>query len=222
MISEQSRGNEFYECFIHDIAGDLKTARMSLEDILTEFRKVYSQSSGLADGLFDLMEQIEHMQSLARFAISGNFRFDAEEVEGDLVKFFQVYVDRIARTCHRLVDITFSSLVGVAEAKFRPAGLSVVIDNLVGNAHKAESAKISFSLSDGGDFWRIDVEDDGRGLDPSVDVSQIFEKGYTRTEGSGLGLYFCRKMLDDMQGSIVVASGKRKRGVAFTIRIPKK
>ena len=98
----------------------------------------------------------------------------------------------------------------------------MVIDNLVGNAHKAESAKISFSLSDGGDFWRIDVEDDGRGLDPSVDVSQIFEKGYTRTEGSGLGLYFCRKMLDDMQGSIEVASGKRKRGVAFTIRIPKK
>lgn len=222
LISEQSRGTEFYECFIHDIAGDLKTARMSLEDILTEFRKVYSQSSGFADGLFDLMEQIEHMQSLARFAISGNFRFDAEEVEGDLVKFFQVYVDRIARTCHRLVDITFSSLVDVAEAKFRPAGLSVVIDNLVGNAHKAESAKISFSLSDGGDFWRIDVEDDGRGLDPSADVSQIFEKGYTRTEGSGLGLYFCRKMLDDMQGSIVVASGKRKRGVAFTIRIPKK
>lgn len=222
LISEQSRGTEFYECFIHDIAGDLKTARMSLEDILTEFRKVYSQSSGLADGLFDLMEQIEHMQSLARFAISGNFRFEAEEVEGDLVKFFHVYVDRIARISHRLVDITFSSLVGVAEAKFRPAGLSVVIDNLVGNAHKAEAAKISFSLSDGGDFWRIEVEDDGRGLDPSVDVAQIFEKGYTRTDGSGLGLYFCRKMLDDMQSSIVIASGKRKRGVAFTIRIPKK
>ena len=222
LISEQSRGTEFYECFIHDIAGDLKTARMSLEDILTEFRKVYSQSSGMADGLFDLMEQIEHMQSLARFAISGNFRFEAEEVEGDLVKFFQVYVDRIARTCHRLVDITFSSLAGEAAAKFRPAGLSVVIDNLVGNAHKAEAAKISFSLSDGGDSWRIDVEDDGRGLDPSVDISQIFEKGYTRTDGSGLGLYFCRKMLDDMQGSIEVVSGKRKRGVAFMIRIPKK
>ena len=222
LISEQSRGTEFYECFIHDIAGDLKAARMSLEDILTEFRKVYSQSPGLSDGLFDLMEQIERMQSLARFAISGNFRFEAEEVEGDLAQFFKVYIDRIARTCHRLIDISFSPLADVAMAKFKPAGLSVVIDNLVNNAHKAEAAKIGFRLSDGGDCWRIDVEDDGRGFAPTVDIGRIFEKAYTRTDGSGLGLYFCRKMLDDMRGSIEVSRAKRKSGVAFVVRIPKK
>ena len=222
LISEQSRGTEFYECFIHDIAGDLKTARMSLEDILTEFRKVYSQSPGLSDGLFDLMEQIERMQSLARFAISGNFRFEAEEVEGDLAQFFKVYIDRIARTCHRLIDISFSSLADVAMAKFNPAGLSVVIDNLVNNAHKAEAAKILFKLSDDGDFWRVDVEDDGKGFAQTVDVGRIFEKAYTRTDGSGLGLYFCRKMLDDMRGTIEVSSTKRKSGVAFVVRIPKK
>lgn len=223
LISEQSRGTEFYECFIHNLAGDLKTARMSLEDMLTDFRHIYSQDSSFTDGLIDLMELIEGMQSLSRFAISGNFRFDAECVEGDLVQFLRVYIDRIAKTCHRLIDITFTTDVEKAKSMFKPTGMSVVIDNLVSNAQKAEAASIVFKLSDAGAFWQIIVCDDGQGIGSDVDLVRIFDKAYSRTDGSGLGLYFCKKMLADIQASIEVVPPKEQhRGLSFVIKVPKK
>ena len=223
LISEQSRGAEFYECFIHNLAGDLKAARMSLEDILTDFKQIYSQDSGFTEELIDLMELIEHMQSLSRFAISGNFRFDAECVEGDLVQFLRVYIDRIAKTCHRLIDITFATDVENAESLFKPTGLGVVIDNLVSNAQKADAASISFELSDGGAFWQLNVCDDGKGIGSDVDVNRIFEKAYSRTDGSGLGLYFCKKVLADIQASIEVSPRRKQHsGMSFVIKVPKK
>jgi len=106
---------------------------------------------------------------------------------------------------------------------FKPTGMSIVIDNLVSNAQKADARSISFMLSDGGSWWRLDVCDDGRGFDPSVDVNRIFEKAYSRTDGSGLGLYFCHKMLSDIKASIeVVSPATRKRGASFIIKVPKK
>lgn len=223
LISEQSRGSEFYECFIHDLSGDLKTARMSLEDMLTEFKLVYSQDMAFSEGLVDLLELIENMQSLSRFAISGNFRFDAELVEGDLVHFFRVYIDRIAKTCHRLINISFASSVEIAISMFKPAGLGVVIDNLVSNAQKADATSILFNLSDAGLCWELKVVDDGKGFGPSVEIGRIFEKAYSRTDGSGLGLYFCQKVLADINGSInVVPNNCKVSGASFVIKVPKK
>ena len=225
LISEQSRGSEFYECFIHNLAGDLKTARMSLEDMLTEFKEFYSLNPDFTEGLVDLMELIESMQSVSRFAISGNFRYDAECVEGDLVRFFHVYVERIAKTCHRLIDISFTTEVEQAFAMFKPTGMGVVIDNLVNNAQKAEATSIAFKLLDGGSCWQLNVSDDGRGIDSAVEVDRIFEKAYSRTDGSGLGLYFCQKMLSEIQATIEVVSGNKRgkhtSGMSFVVKVPK-
>ena len=222
LISQQSRGCEFYENFIHDIAGNLKTARMALEDIIMEFKHVYSGNSEMSDALYDLMEQIENLQSLSKFAISGNFRFDAEEVEGDLVEFFGVYIERIAKANTKYIGINFRTGTPHAIARFKPTGLGIVIDNLVGNAKTADAGMIDFTLSSSGKDWVIMVKDDGRGLDPSANKNRIFEKAYSRTDGSGLGLYFCRKMLGDIGGSIALASNKDGHGLSFEIRIPKK
>ena len=221
LISEHSRGAEYYECFIHTIANDLKTARMSMEDILTDYRSIYSCSPEFADGLFDLMEQIEHLQSLSRFAISGNFRFDAENVDGDLVQFFKVYVARVAKTSHHFINISFSSSLDKAMATFSPTGMGVVIDNLITNAKKADAISISFKLVDRKSSWVIEVLDDGKGISPFVDIERLFEKGYSRTDGSGLGLYFCKKMLEEINGKISVVQNANNQGLCFIIEVPK-
>ena len=109
---------------------------------------------------------------------------------------------------------------------FKPTGMGVVIDNLVNNAQKADAASIAFKLLDGGSFWQLNVSDDGRGIDSAVEVDRIFEKGYSRTDGSGLGLYFCQKMLSEIRATIEVVSGERHdkhaSGMSFAIKVPKK
>ena len=97
-----------------------------------------------------------------------------------------------------------------------------MIDNLVGNAKTADAESIVFELTSTGRDWIVNVRDDGQGLAADVDVDRIFEKAYSRTDGSGLGLYFCQKMLKEIGGSIELSTKQDGRGLAFVIRIPKK
>ena len=94
-----------------------------------------------------------------------------------------------------------------------------MIDNLVSNAGKAEATEISFYLDQPTPHeLRIVVQDDGRGFDPSVaQLSRLFEKGFTTSTGSGLGLYHVAQILDDLGGAIMPE--RSERGARFVIRI---
>ncbi len=67
---------------------------------------------------------------------------------------------------------------------------------------------------------RIDVADNGPGIDPG-DVDQLFDGFFTtRPEGVGLGLGICRTILATHDGSIDVTSRTGERGAIFSVRLP--
>jgi len=72
-------------------------------------------------------------------------------------------------------------------------------------------------------FLRIEIEDQGIGID-SRDYSKIFQRFYRGTapqvkkaDGSGVGLYLTRSILEAQGGSISVSAGKQ--GSIFTIHL---
>lgn len=107
------------------------------------------------------------------------------------------------------------------EREFSPVDIAVIIDNLLDNARKAKASKIEFITTQKGQHSvAIKVVDDGVGIDERrVDASKIFERGYTgSTNGTGLGLYSVRQILEEMKGSIeLIGDGSR---ADFTIVIP--
>ena len=103
--------------------------------------------------------------------------------------------------------------------------IAIVLDNLISNAKKARANRMGFKFSEDAKFLSIAACDNGRGLDPSLnaaDYDQLFSKGFSRTDGSGLGLYFCRLFVEKLGGRISVQPGQSGRGTEFMIRIPKK
>ncbi len=92
-----------------------------------------------------------------------------------------------------------------------PERIGQVIRNLLNNAlrHTPEGTRIVVrSLQEQG-CVRIEIEDDGPGIDP-VDQLRIFEKfgrGQHAGEGRGLGLYLCRRILNAHDTDLVVESG---------------
>ena len=51
----------------------------------------------------------------------------------------------------------------------------------------------------------IDAIDDGDGLNKTIkNKNDIFQLGYTSTEGSGVGLYTIQKILKSMNGNIEI------------------
>lgn len=74
---------------------------------------------------------------------------------------------------------------------------------------------------DGDEFVVMEVADSGRGIEPS-DLPQIFEPFYSARpdgRGTGLGLFICRVIVDQLGGAIGVDSGPGI-GARFTVRLP--
>lgn len=69
-------------------------------------------------------------------------------------------------------------------------------------------------------FYRITVEDDGPGIHRRL-WERIFGMGYTeRAEGSGMGLFISRNLIETLGGRVLVAESTRGWGSAFVIELP--
>ncbi len=105
--------------------------------------------------------------------------------------------------------------------------IRMVIDNIIDNASKytEQHKTIWISLRSTEKSLLLSVKDQGVGMDPR-DVNKVFQK-FSRldnplskaAEGSGLGLYWAKKIVDLHDGLITVRSQVGK-GTTFTIRLP--
>lgn len=104
-----------------------------------------------------------------------------------------------------------------------PEHLRIVLHNLIRNAAQAGARKVRLDarLEASGDAVRLLVHDDGPGIRGNhADLFQPFT-GSTKNEGSGLGLYLCRRYVELFGGTVAAEAGPMG-GAAFVIRLPGK
>jgi PAS domain S-box-containing protein len=110
-----------------------------------------------------------------------------------------------------------------------PGRLERVMVNLATNAVKYSPAggRVEFMLhrvvTNAGEYAELSVQDQGIGI-PCEDLPRVFERFYRARnvgaiEGTGLGLAGVRQIVEQLGGSISVAS-EEYRGTKFTIRLP--
>ncbi len=112
-----------------------------------------------------------------------------------------------------------------------PVQFQQVLMNLILNARDAMLSRggvLTIRAAETNDTVEIEVTDTGDGIKPD-DLKSIFETFYTtkndkdnasKYSGTGLGLAFCKKILDEHKGLISVES-KPAQGSKFRIRLPK-
>lgn len=86
------------------------------------------------------------------------------------------------------------------------------------------NGKINIYVQDVINFIRIDIEDNGIGIDKN-EFNNIFKRFYRseevqELEGSGVGLYLSRKILESQGGNIIVSS-KKGEGSKFSLFLTK-
>lgn len=163
------------------------------------------------------------VMGVSKFATKANFRLESETIKADLSDYIQQYITGVAR------DFLLGPLSATVKTdgkgfiqKFKPIDVTVVVDNLIANAKKAKATKVNFDITHPSkDSVHILVSDNGKGFHNKItDLSRIFEKGFTMTDGSGLGLYHVQHVLGEMNGSIE-AQKVKDSGALFLIRISK-
>lgn len=105
--------------------------------------------------------------------------------------------------------------------------LNLLISNLLDNAVKYSPAdsSIVLHLNRSGAYARLSVADEGNGI-TDEEKNKIFNKFYRvgdetvrKTKGTGLGLYLCKKIVKDLNGSIALEDNIPK-GTIFIINFP--
>jgi signal transduction histidine kinase len=98
-----------------------------------------------------------------------------------------------------------------------------LIDNAVKFTHDGGKVTVSAHVSEGSMY--LDVKDTGIGI-PEDKIPMLFQRFYQvdssvkrRYGGTGLGLYICKKIVEDHKGDIYVSSEEGK-GTTVHIRLP--
>lgn len=122
---------------------------------------------------------------------------------------------------HRIAHVTDRD--AAVEAEVDPAALQQVLGHLLENAVKYAPAGSTVTVGarrDGADVV-IEVIDEGDGIDPDLDVFSPFVRGQdTGVEGTGLGLYIVRNLVQAMGGDVAVDAGPACQGSRFSVRLP--
>jgi signal transduction histidine kinase len=83
----------------------------------------------------------------------------------------------------------------------------------------ARGGTLSVSAARDGDRVRVDVRDTGPGIQPEY-LPRLFDPFFTtRANGSGLGLYSVKRIVEEHHGEIKIQS-KLGRGTCFSLWLP--
>ena len=114
-------------------------------------------------------------------------------------------------------------------ASVDPARMRMVIENLIDNASKytPDGKKISVSIHEPNakKFITVKIKDEGVGI-AGEDMPKLFQK-FSRLDnplsiqvgGTGIGLYWAKKIVD-LHGGAIVLKSKPAQGTTFIVRIP--
>jgi signal transduction histidine kinase len=165
------------------------------------------------------------INSIAKFVTKANFNLKATEIEKDVVEFMVGYINEIYIADDKIIDSHLKISVQVKGKiefvrEIRPLELTTLIDIFISNSEKEETnaKNIAFNFYKKNNNLIIEIVDDGQKGIEKENLARVFDLGYTTTNGSGIGLYQARDIVQKMEGDIVIESTKGI-GTTFTITL---
>lgn len=171
----------------------------------------------------------KRITAITRFATQANHVAAQEEVPSDLVEFIREYLLNIYHGFvlgpqNRTIPIRYNqSAKATFPSTFAPISVSIIFDNLISNARKTQhkvSEIVVTVIEASEEKLVVSFSDDGVGI-PKRNLSQLFEVGFSTTDGSGLGLHHIKEIMSEMGGEIAVVAG-RKQGAEFILTFHKR
>ncbi len=145
------------------------------------------------------------VMATAQYATKANFKSGSKKELTDLPTYFEQYLMHVTKD-FMAAGLKLSIENNVSEPfeiKTKKIELSILIDNIISNSDKAHAKSLNVTMDlKGENELIISFIDDGKGLNDSMDLENIFDLGMTSTAGSGLGLYHTKQIIDSLDAEI--------------------
>jgi len=194
------------------IAGALKKKQ---EDYLDRMAKNADHLVHLISDLLDVAQLESGKMTICPIALSLN----------DLI---EEVVNRLQPTVHeKRLEIMFEKFKGESRIRGDHDKLEQVVTNLLHNAIKytQPGGRITIAMQQEGTFLKTSIQDTGVGIPPEQQ-SKLFERFYrieqepsVTTNGTGLGLYIAKNLIE-MHGGEIQVTSEAGHGSEFSFTLP--
>jgi signal transduction histidine kinase len=209
---------------------DIRLQSLTIQNVLSRISKQVWKNDIDIEKLKKNIELIakanDRVISIAQFATKANFNTTGDSIEADLVSFVYDYIKEVLVSFYGDVRLECRTNGCSLVKTYRPLEINLMIDNLLSNSLKAEAKNFVIEFSQTGEWIEMHVKDDGKGLDKSIaSPADIFQKGFTTTNGSGIGLFSISQTLEKELGGVISYDpsfrySTEKKGFKLIIRIP--
>jgi PAS domain S-box-containing protein len=221
--------NSELDNFVYTASHDLKAPVLNIEGLIyaltaslenEKHERVPMMIEMMKTSVLKFKETIQALTDIART----NKNLDEEPDVIDL----QEVLEDIRVSMNELIQDTGTRIevkLGSRYIRFPKANMMSVLQNLIQNAIKYRSPErlplIIFNCECRDNKLVIEVKDNGMGI-PENQLNKIFvmfKRYHTHIEGTGVGLYLVKRIIENYKGSVAVESEVDK-GTTFTIVLP--
>jgi signal transduction histidine kinase len=151
-----------------------------------------------------------------------------EDAEKEMVSISNI-VEEVSTDLDKIIkdnEVVLEKSIEVDNIAIAPKNMRSIIYNLLSNAIKYRSQeripKVVIETKSADYYLEISVRDNGIGINENnlQKMFQMFKRFHTHVEGTGIGLYIVKRMVENAGGKIEVES-KIDVGTTFRVYLPK-
>jgi signal transduction histidine kinase len=233
-INQQLKeSNEFLDTFNHGLAHDLKNHATNVSSMIQMLKKYfYSEDKVKLQQILERLEDssnhfltiiqgFQYISNTENSLNTGREEFYSKELEDEIFKESAFIIEKY----NPELKFTFS----VEKLVFSKHQLKTIINNLVSNGIKYSKPDvrpvIEVNISETESQYLIVIKDNGLGMDLKRNEKKLYQlfsrlNNKKDTEGTGLGLYLVKRLIDRNKGTIQLES-ELGVGTQFTITLSK-
>jgi signal transduction histidine kinase len=228
--AELIRINTDLDNFIYTASHDLKSPIANIEGLTTTLTKKLTTKFSLDEEHNRILSMIANSISRLKSTISDLTEIakaQKEDIEKEIVSVSQI-INEATTDLDKLMqdnEVILHKKLEVDQLSIASKNLRSIIYNLLSNAIKYRSQErrpeIVIETNIHGKYILIKVKDNGIGIAENniQKVFTMFKRFHTHVEGTGIGLYIVKRIVDNAGGKIEVES-KVNIGTTFRVFLP--
>lgn len=216
--NELIKKNSDLDNFIYTASHDLKAPVSNIEGLMHSLKDVLPEESQneevkmvmelIGKSIEKFKLTIEDLTEISK--IQKNLQDDLSDINiSELFEDIEVLIQDVIKESDASIKTEFSDFPTI---KFSKINMQSILYNLLSNAIKYRDPKrtieISVKTEKVDDYICLQIKDNGLGIDKynQDKIFDMFKRAHSHVEGSGVGLYLVKRIVDNAGGKIEVES----------------